>query len=150
MSLEEGVIPRELKAANVTPLHKSSPNTETVNYRPISVLPTLSKILEPIVHKELLTYLEGNCLLVGYQFGFRKNMSTELAVLFLTDYIRKQPDSGSLTGALYIDLSKAFDTMSHSLLLDKLPSYGIADGELGWFTEYLFLRKQAVKSNGKI
>ena len=94
--------------------------------------------------------LEGNCLLVDYQLGFLKNMSTELAVSFLTDYITKQVDSGSLTGALYIDLSEAFDTTSHSLLLDKLPSYGITDGELSWCTVYLFLRKQAVEINGNI
>ena len=90
------------------------------------------------------------CLLVDCQFFFRKNISTELAVLFLTDYIRKQADSGSLTGALCIDFSKSFDTISHSLLLDKLPSYDITDGELGWFTDYLFLRKQAVEINGRI
>ena len=77
-------------------------------------------------------------------------MSTELAALFLTDYIRKQVDSGSLTGALYNDSSKAFDTISHSLLLDKLPSYGITNGEFGWFKDYLFLRKQSVEINGTI
>eukprot|EP00112_Aurelia_sp_Birch-Aquarium-sp1_P026367 Seg932.2 transcript_id=Seg932.2/GoldUCD/mRNA.D3Y31 product="putative RNA-directed DNA polymerase from transposon BS" pseudo=true protein_id=Seg932.2/GoldUCD/D3Y31 len=77
-------------------------------------------------------------------------MSTELAVTFLTDYIREQADSGNLTGALYIDLSKAFDTISHSVLLNKLPSDGITDGELGWFTDYLFLRKQSVEINRAI
>ena len=125
MSLSEGVIPTEWKAAKVTPLHKSGPRTELENYRPISVLPALSKILERIAHRQLLTYLESNRLLVNYQFGFRQKMSTEFAATFLTDYIRKQADSGNLTGALYIDLSKAFDTISHSLLLNKLPSYGI-------------------------
>ena len=77
-------------------------------------------------------------------------MSTELAVTFLTDYIRKQADSGNLTGALYIDFSKAFDTTNHSLLLNKLPSYGITDGVLSWFTDYHFLRKQLVEFNGTI
>ena len=75
-------------------------------------------------------------------------MSTELAVTFLTNYIRKQADSGNLTGAIYIDLSKAFDTISHSVLLNKLPTYGITDGELVWFTDYLFLREQSVEING--
>ena len=150
MSLSEGVIPTEWKAAKVTPLYKSGPRTELENYRPISVLPTLSKILERIVHRQLLTYLESNRLLVNYQFGFRRKMSTEFAVTFLTDYIRKKADSGNLTGVLYIDLSKAFDTISHSLLLNKLPSYGITDRELGWFTDYLFLRKQSVEVNGTL
>ena len=72
ISLSEGVIPTEWKAAKVTPLHKSEPRTELENYRPISVLPALSKILERIVHKQLLTYLESNRLLVNYQFGSRQ------------------------------------------------------------------------------
>ena len=103
-------------------LYKSGPTTEIENYRPISALLTLSKILESIVHRQLLTYLESIRLLVKYQFGFRQKMSTELAVTFLTDYIRNQGDNGNLTGTLYINLSKVFDTIIHSLLLDKLPS----------------------------
>ena len=150
MSLTEGVVPKDWKAAKVTPLHKSGPSAEIENYRPISVLPALSKILERIVHRQLLRYLESNRLLVNYQFGFRQKMSTELAVTFLTDYIRKQADSGNLTGAIYIDFSKAFDTISHSVLLNKLPRYGITDGELVWFTDYLFLREQSVEINGTI
>ena len=134
----EGVIPTEWKAAKVTSLRKPGPRTEIEKYRPISVLPTLSKILERVVHMRLLASLESNRLLVNYQFGFRRTISTEFAVKFLTDYIRKQADSGNLAGALYIDFSMAFDTISHSLLLNKLPSYGITDRGLVWFADYLF------------
>ena len=86
------------------------------NYRPISILPTLSKILEKIVYKQLMAHLERHSLLFEYQFGFRSNRSTELAVTYFTDLIRKEADSGKATAAVFIDLSKAFDTISHSVL----------------------------------
>ena len=121
--------------------------TNLDNYRPISVLPILSKLLEKFVHKQLIDHLEKNCMLFNFQFGFRSKRSTELAVTLLTDHIRKEADKGSLTGAIFIDLSKAFDTVSHSSLLNKLPSFGIHGIELHWFTDYLFNRSQFVQSN---
>ena len=96
----------------------------------------------------LVQHLESNSLLSKYQFGFRSGRSTELAITYFTDCIRREADRGNLTGAVYIDLSKAFDTISHSCLLDKLPLYGICDVELEWFTDYLFFRKQSVEYNG--
>ena len=87
-------------------------------------------------------------MLFNFQFGFRSKRSTELAVTLLTDHIRKEADKGSLTGAIFVDLSKAFDTVSHSSLLNKLPSFGIHGTELNWFTYYLFNRSQFVPSNG--
>ena len=116
LSLETGVVPSEWKVAKVIPLYKSGSLAEIDNYRPISILPTLSKILEKIVHKQLMTYLERHSLLFEYQFGFRPNRSTELAVTYFTDLIRKEADNGKATGAVFIDLSKAFDTISHSVL----------------------------------
>ena len=83
-----------------------------------------------------------------YQFAFRSNHSTELAITFFTDLIRKEADDGEATEAGFIDLSKAFDTISHSVLLEKLPHCGIQDNELNWFTDYLFLRKQIVQLKG--
>ena len=96
-----------------------------------------------------MAHLERHSLLFEYQFGFRPNHSTELAVTYFTDLIRKQADSGKATGAVFIDLSKAFDTISHSVLLRKLSRYGVYDMELQWlFSDYLFLRKQIVQFNG--
>ena len=148
LSLETGVVPTEWKMAKVIPIFKSGSMAEIDNYRPISILPTLSKILEKMVHKQLMKHLEFNGFLSEHQFGFRPNRSTELAVTLFTDLIRKEADGGKATGAIFIDLSKAFDTISHSVLLEKLSRYGIQDNELNWFTDYLFLRNQIVQFKG--
>ena len=148
LSLETGVVPSEWKVTKVIPLYKSGSQAEIDNYRPISILPTLSKILEKIVHKQLMAHLECHNLLFEYQFGFRLNHSTELAITYFTDFIRKEADSGKATGAVFIDLTKAFSTISHSIMLSKLSRYGVSDMELQWLTDYLFLRKQIVHFNG--
>ena len=148
LSLETGVVPSEWKVAKVIPLYKSGSQAEIDNYRPISILPTFSKILEKIVYKQLMAHLERHNLLFKYQFGFRPNRSTELAVTYFTDFIRKEADSGKATGAVFIDLTKAFDTISHSIMLSKLSRHGVSDMELQWLTDYLFLRKQIVHFNG--
>lgn len=95
-----------------------------------------------------MSHLESNNLLLDYHFGFRSKRSTELAVTYFPDLIRKEADNGKISGAVFIDLSKAFDTISYSALLSKLPFYGIRDTELKWFTDYLFFRKQTVLFNG--
>ena len=148
LSLETGVVPSEWKVAKVIPLYKSGSQAEIDNYRPISILPTLSKILEKIVYKQLMAHLARHNLRFEYQFGFRPNRSTELAVTYFTDFIRKEADSGKATGAAFIDLTKAFDTIRHSIMLSKLSRYGVSDMELQWLTDYLFLRKQIVHFNG--
>ena len=95
-------------------LFKSGSMVELDNYRPISILPVLSKIVKRIVYKQLLSHLENNGFLSSFQFGFRSKRSTELAVTYFTDIIRKEVDNGNILGAVFIDLSKAFDTISHS------------------------------------
>jgi len=147
LSLQSGSVLMEWKSAKVIPLFKSGSLVELDNYRPISILPVLSKILERI-DKQLLLHLENNGLLSSFQFGFRSKCSTELSVTYFTDIMRKEVDSGNILGAVFIDLSKAFDTVSHSCLLNKLPSYGINNKELHWFTDYLFSRTQSVQFKG--
>eukprot|EP00794_Sanderia_malayensis_P013254 gene13254-14618_t len=104
----------------------------------------LSKIIEKAVHRQVMGFLEVNKLLSKFQFGFRPKLSTELAATLLFDEIRQHVDEGKLVGATFIDLSKAFDTISHSNLLQKLPQCRICDEELGWFTDYLFHRSVVV------
>ena len=134
-----------MKIAKIVPVHKSGSLSSFDNYRPISVPPVLSKVIEKLVQRQLMEFLEKNKLLSKFQFGFRPRLSTELAATLLLDEIRKSVDQGKLVGATFIDLSKAFDTISHSNLLQKLPQYGIKDGELSWFTDYLFHRSAAVR-----
>ena len=98
-------------------------------YRPILVLPVLSTVVERIVHQQLYDYLEKNKLLYRRQFGFRKRSSTQHAVTLFSESIRKNMDKGLMTGAVFIDLSKAFDTLGHARLLSKLSIYGIEDRE---------------------
>ena len=132
LSLKTSLIPNKLKIAKVIPLHKSGNKALPDNYRPISVLPVLSKILERVVYEQIADYLENNKMLTSCQFGFRKRYNTELAVALFTDNIRRAMDHGKLTGAVFVDLQKAFDTVEHSVLLEKLPYYGINGAELSW------------------
>ncbi len=97
-----------------------------------------------------MTFLEENKLLSKFQFGFRPKLSTELATTLLLDDIRRNVDEGKLVGAVFVDLTKAFDTISHSKLLDKLPRYGIGGNELEWFKDYLFNRSAVVSYNGRL
>jgi hypothetical protein len=145
LSLRSGQVPTDWKVAQVVPLHKSGSTTDTNNYRPISILPIVSKILERAVHYQLMDYLERNNLLSENQFGYRNKRSTELASALFIDSIRKSGDKGLLTGAVFLDLSKAFDTLDHSKLLDKLKCFGIKGLAHTWFIDYLFQRSQIVK-----
>ena len=148
LSLKTGIVPSDFKLGKVVPLYKSGQHNILDNYRPITILPAASKILEKCVHSQLLSYLEEHKLLSVNQFGFRRNRSTELANILFVDNIRKAMDSGHMTGALYIDLSKAFDTISHSAILSKLDEYGVRETENEWFCNYLFNRSQVVCLDG--
>ena len=144
LSLQIGTFPADWKLAKIVPIHKSGSFSSFDNYRPISILPVSSKIIEKAVHRQVMGFLEVNKLLSKFQFGFRPKLSTELAATLLFVEIRQHVDEGKLVSATFIDLSKAFDTISHSNLLRKLPQYGICDEELGWFTDYLFHRSVVV------
>lgn len=141
-SLDESLFPAAEKFAKIFPVYKSGERSSFDNYRPISVLNILSKVIERIVYFQLVDYLEANALLSPAQFGFRRGCSTQQAVTYLTEFIRMNADKGNCTGALYLDLRKAFDSVHHGCLLQKIQYYGIIDEELDWFMDYLFLRKQ--------
>ena len=147
-SLRTAQVPSDWKCARVIPLFKKGKADEMDNYRPISILPVLSKVLERAVHIQLYKYLQQNKILSPYQCGFRKCHSTEFAALSFSDNIRRNMDQGQLTGAVFIDLRKAFDTVDHAVLLDKLSNLGILDKEHGWFTDYLSNRTQVVEFQG--
>ena len=112
------------------------------NYRPISIIPTVSKLLERAVHHQLYQYLREHNILSPFQCGFRKCHSTKFAALSLADTIRRNIDQRMLTGAVFIDFRKAFDTVNHDLLLQKLSYMGVLDKELAWFKDYLHDRTQ--------
>ena len=130
-------MPNDWKIARVVPLFKSGNRQEMNNYRPISILPVISKIAEKVVYHQLSSYLDANNLLSPCQSGFRKNFSTETAVTFFVDEIRRNMDNGLLTGAVFIDLKKAFDTIDRHILLNSLQRYGVCDRTLLWFSSYL-------------
>lgn len=144
LSLQTSTVPTAWKQAKIVPIFKSGDQKQAENYRPISVLPILSKIVEKAVHSQLLNYLEENKLLNDTQYGYRAKRSTQLATTLLVDNIREAAENGLLVGALFLDLSKAFDTISHDIILNKLQNYGVMSTEIYWFTDYLFNRTQHV------
>jgi hypothetical protein len=143
-SLRTGIFPDKLKIAKILPLFKKDCNALFDNYRPISLLPCCSKIFERVVYNQLYEYFDTNKLFYFSQHGFRSRHSTETATLEFIDKIMTHLDNGNLPVAIYIDLSKAFDTIDHDILLAKLNFYGIKDTSLMWFSNYLRNRTQYV------
>ena len=148
LSLKTGVVPDEMKTARVIPLYKKNSKLEPGNYRPVSILDTLSKILERPVHIQLEIYSKENNLFYKFQSGFRTSLSTGTCLTYLTDYIRHGMDNGLYTGMVMIDLQKAFYTVNHSLLSDKLQALGLNNVSVSWFDSYLTNRTQKVDING--
>ena len=136
-SIEKEVFPNALKIARVTPLFKSGDPSDISNYRPISVLLCFSKILERIMYKRLYKYLTTEKLLYSKQFGFQTGPSTEYAIIKLVDQIYKSFEKDHYTLGVFIDLSKVFDTVDHTILIRKLKMYGIKGINLAWFRSYL-------------
>ena len=143
-SFKDGIFPDELKIAKVSPVFKAGDSSTLGNYKPISVLPIFSKILERLMYNRIYSYLSENKILFRNQFGFQKNMSTEHAILNLVENITKSFSDGKITLGVFIDLSKAFDTVDHEILLKKLQYYGISDITKKCLKSYLSNRKQCV------
>merc|ERR1712240_825778 len=148
-SISKGVYPDLLKTARVTPIYKKGVKSDPGNYRPISVLSQVNKVFEKILHKRLYKYLSKFKILYEYQFGFREGHSTTQALVEITDRLKKAIDAKELTCGIFIDLTKAFDTVDHTILLDKMHHYGIRGNIHNLFKSYLSNRQQYVKVNNK-
>ena len=146
-SMNFGIFPNSLKTARVIPLFKSGATTNLTNYRPISVLPLLSKVFERVVHNQLYSFLEKYKLLSSSQYGFRLGKSTSLAEINFVKTVYEKPDSGETVISFFLDFSKAFDCLDHSILISKLFQYGVRGIPLEWFKSYLSGRKQYVSVN---
>ena len=147
LSFLNGIFPDSLKIAKVTPVYKAGDSSDLDNHRLISVLPCFSKILERIMYKRLYKYLQENKILYCKQFGFQAGHSTDHAIIQLVDQIYENFEENEYTLGVFIDLSKAFDTVDHKILLSKLETYGVKRNLLKWFENYLTNRKQYVQIN---
>ena len=132
----------------MTPLFKQGVASDPSNYRPISVLPVVSKVIERHMHNSLYCFLMENNLIYSIQSGFRKMHSTETALIKLIDELLFSLDNNKVSGMVLVDYHKAFDMVDHQLLLRKLELYGIADRELSWCRSYLSDRRQVVRVKG--
>ena len=147
LSFVTGIFPDELKIANVVPIFKSGDEMVFSNYRPVSVLPVFSKVIERLMYNRLLKYINDTNLLYRYQFGFQKGKSTHMALIVLIDKISEALEKGDCVVGIFLDFSKAFDTVDHTILLQKLNFYGLKGTILSWFENYLSNRKQYVTYN---
>ena len=144
-----GIFPERLKLAKVIPVFKKGDSKLINNYRPISLLPVISKVLEKIIANQLSKYFEDNKLFHDNQYGFQTGFSTEYATIELTDRIISNIDRNEIPFSIFLDLSKAFDTLDHTILLQKLNHYGIDGKDLQLCESYLTNRTQYVEINGE-
>ena len=148
LSMSNGSFPSSLKTARVIPIHKTGNPNCPDNYRPISLLSSLSKILEKCIATQLINHLESNNILYKHQYGFQKNKSTEHNLISATNFIYNAINNGEYCIGLFLDLKKAFDVCSHDILLTKLRHMGINNTALQWFQSYLSNRTQFCEING--
>jgi hypothetical protein len=150
LSFANGIFPQKLKTNRTVPIFKSGDPCLCDNYRPISLIPTLSKIIEKIAAITLTNHLQLNKLLHQNQFGFQRNTSTEHNLIKVFNFIGDSLNRGNFCIGIFLDLRKAFDTCSHDILLKKLSKLGIRNSTLNWFNSYLSDRSQRVEIDGHL
>ena len=144
-SISSSHFPVQWKSATIQPLHKNGDRSNPNNYRPISILPVPSKLLERHVHLQLSSHLNSNNLLFPLQSGFRPSHSTQTLLLHCLDTWYKALDNKQFIGVIFLDISKAFDTVNHNLLLSKLSNLGLSASTISWFQSYLLNRSHVTR-----
>ena len=147
LSISLSTFPQHCKIAKLKPQYKKGSRTEPKNFRPISLLPLLSKLIEKTIHDQVQNYCNENNIFFSFQSGFRGKHSTDTCLTYLHDKILKGFDEGLLTGMIAIDLQKAFDTIDHEILLSKMPLLGFSNNTIEWFRSYLSNRTFHVSLN---
>ena len=146
-SIQQAKFPNIMKTARIVPIYKKGKKTDMNNFRPISILNIFSKIFEKLMKQYLIEFIEANRILSTNQFGFQKNKSTQDALVKFSEMIYNQLDKSNHVLSIFIDFSKAFDTVPHDILLKKLDFYGIRGTMNDWFRDYLSNRNQYVDIN---
>ena len=143
--IEKSLWPDVLKVAEIVPIYKAGAKQEISNYRPISLISNIDKIFEKIIHGRIINFIGKNKILSGKQFGFVKNIGTKDALSYITKRIYENLDNSNPIAVAFLDLAKAFDTVNHKILLDKLEAYDIRGNPHKLLQSYLANRKQKVR-----
>ena len=146
-SLLQGIFPENFKVSKVTPIDKGGEEMDPFYYRPISTLSALTQIFEKLICKQLVNYLEKHEILYKFQFGFRKGHSTSQAIAEIADNLR---NANLYSCGVFLDFSKAFDTVNHTILLKKMKPYGIRGVSRQFFANYLANRQQYVQMGNTV
>ena len=149
-SINTGIFPKLLKISKVCPVYKDGEKKLFSNYRPISLLPSFSKVYEKVIFSRMISFITKKSILIENQYGFRENHSSYMALLDLQDKITSALDKQKFALGIFVDLQKAFDTVNHSILLEKLSHYGFRGVPLKWLSSYLSNRTQFTTYNSKI